>query len=71
MADACSCLIAESKKYRPLSFFEAQMYKLQNSGVTKKLFLMEGDEHKTKGMLTGAKGQGEKERRLKRVKTLR
>lgn len=47
------------------------MYKLQHSGVSKKLFLMEGDEDKTKSLLTGAKSQNEKERRLKRVKSLR
>ena len=32
---------------------------------------MEGDENKTKSLLTGAKSQNEKERRLKRVKSLR
>lgn len=47
------------------------MYKLQNCGVSKKLFLMEGDEDKTKSIFSGAKSQIEKERRLKRVKTLR
>jgi len=71
VADACSCLIAQSKKYKPLSFFEAQMYKLQTCGISKKIFLMEGDEDKTKSLLTGAKTQNEKERRLKRVKSLR
>ena len=71
VSDACSCLIATSKKYKPLSFFEAQMYKLQNCGVSHKLFLMEGDEHATKSFFRGAKTQSEKERRLKRVKSLR
>ena len=71
VSDACSCLIATSKKYKPLSFFEAQMYKLQNCGVSHKLFLMEGDEHTTKSFFRGAKTQSEKERRLKRVKSLR
>jgi len=71
VADACSCLIAQSKKYKPLSFFEAQMYKLQTCGISKKIFLMEGDEDKTKSLLTGAKTKNEKERRLKRIKSLR
>ncbi|KAL3775586.1 hypothetical protein ACHAW5_003489 [Stephanodiscus triporus] len=69
--DVCQCLIADSKKYKPLSFFEAQMYKLQNCGVSEKLFLMEGDEDKAKNIFAGAKSNMEKERRLKRVKTLR
>ncbi|KAL9190441.1 hypothetical protein ACHAXT_007652 [Thalassiosira profunda] len=69
--DACQCLIADSKKYKPLSFFEAQMYKMQHSGVSKKIFLMEGDEHKTKNFFSGCKGQREKDIRMKRVKTLR
>ena len=41
--DACQCLIADSKKHKPLSFFEAQMYKMQQSGVSRKIFLMEGE----------------------------
>ena len=47
------------------------MYKLQHSGMSRKLFLMEGDEDKTKNLFAGAKSNMEKERRLKRVKTLR
>jgi hypothetical protein len=47
------------------------MYKLQHSGMGKKLFLMEGDEDKARGLFSGAKSHKEKERRLKRVKTLR
>ena len=69
--DVCQCLITDSKKYKPLSFFEAQMYKLMNCGMSKKLFVMEGNEDKTKGLMHGAKSQSERERRLKRVKTLR
>ncbi|KAL3792850.1 hypothetical protein HJC23_004775 [Cyclotella cryptica] len=69
--DVCQCLVTDSKKYKPLSFFEAQMYKLQNCGVSKKLFVMEGDEDKAKNLFRGAKSQAERERRLKRVKTLR
>ncbi|KAL3808725.1 hypothetical protein ACHAXA_010891 [Cyclostephanos tholiformis] len=65
--DVCHCLIASSKKYKPLSFFNAQMYKLQHSGISKKLFLMEGDEDNTKNMFAGAKSNMEKERRLKRL----
>ncbi|KAL7548504.1 hypothetical protein ACHAWF_011782 [Thalassiosira exigua] len=70
------CLITDSKKYRPLSFFEAQMYKLQRCGVARKLFLMEGDEddprqfsmHSAK---TGTATPLERDKRLKRVKTVR
>ena len=69
--DVCSCLVTDSKKYKPLSFFEAQMFKLQNCGMGKKLFVMEGDEDRTKGLFHGARSQQERERRLKRVKTLR
>lgn len=69
--DVCSCLVTKSKKYPPLSFFEAQMYKLMNCGMGKKLFVMEGDEDKCRGLMCGAKSGGERERRLKRVKTLR
>lgn len=69
--DVCQCLIADSKKYKPLTFFEAQMYKLQNCGMSRKLFVMEGDEDKAKNLFRGAKSQEERERRLKRVKTLR
>ena len=42
--DLQSCLILKSKKYKPLSFFEAQMYKLQQCKIPRKVFLMEGDE---------------------------
>jgi hypothetical protein len=72
--DVCQCLITDSKKYKPLSFFEAQMYKLMNCGVENKVFVMEGDENGVqfgRGMMHGARSQSERERRLKRVKTLR
>jgi ERCC4-type nuclease len=69
--DVCQCLIADSKKYHPLSFFEAQMYKLMNCGMSKKLFLMEGDEDTSKRLMYGAKSIEERKKRLKRVKTLR
>mmetsp|Transcript_15855 Transcript_15855/g.34301 ORF Transcript_15855/g.34301 Transcript_15855/m.34301 type:complete len:836 (-) Transcript_15855:98-2605(-) len=42
--DLQTCLTNPSKKYKPLKFFEAQMYKMQNCGISNKLFLMEGDE---------------------------
>jgi len=69
--DLAACLIAPSKKYRPLSFFEAQMHKLRTCGISKKLFLMEGDEEKDPAFFYGAQSQMEKVRRLKRVKTMR
>merc|ERR1711957_1067432 len=47
------------------------MYKFQHCGVSKKLFIMEGDEDKDKKLFSGAKSEKEKERRLKRVKSLR
>ena len=53
------------------TIYPQQMYKLQHSGMGKKLFLMEGDEDKARGLFSGAKSHKEKERRLKRVKTLR
>ena len=77
------CLIKDSKKYKPLSFFEAQTYKLQNCGIKKKLFLMEGDEDDPKqfsmysttarGTTTvrGTTTPAEQLKRLKRVKTVR
>ena len=45
--------------------------KFQHCGVSKKMFLMEGDEDKDKKLFSGAKSEKEKERRLKRVKSLR
>lgn len=69
--DVCNCLVTDSKKYKPLSFFEAQMYKLQHCGITNKLFLIEGDEDKTRNFFVGAKSETEKAKRLKRVKTIR
>ncbi|KAL7431293.1 hypothetical protein ACHAXH_004065, partial [Discostella pseudostelligera] len=69
--DVCDCLVSDSKKYKPLSFFAAQMYKLQHCGIRKKLFLMEGDEDRTRNFFVGAKSEIEKAKRLKRVKTIR
>lgn len=68
--DLQQCLIRKSKSYKPLSFFEAQMYKLQKSGITKKIFLMEGDEDKI-GDIYKLGDPGEFEKRRKRVKTMR
>lgn len=69
--DLCACLIQPSKKYKPLTFFEAQMYKMQQLNVlTNKIFLMEGDEDRvTEFYQHGI--EMERNRRLKRVKTLR
>ncbi len=65
--DLQACLIKPSKKYAPLSFFEAQMYKMQQSGIGNKIFLMEGDEDAVRHY--GDPKEFEK-RRL-RVKTMR
>lgn len=70
------CLTKNSKKYKPLSFFEAQMFKLQHCGVPKKLFLMEGDEDNLTqfsmiSAITGVATKNEQINRLKRVKTIR
>lgn len=68
--DLQNCLIKPSKKYAPLSFFEAQMYKLQMSDLGRKVFLMEGDEDKVSQVSSFGK-DGQKELRLKRIKTMR
>ena len=74
--DLQCCLTIDSKKYKPLSFFEAQMYKLQHCGIAKKLFIMEGDEDNPSHFSmysanTGIASLMEQEKRLKRVKTVR
>lgn len=68
--DLQSCLIKASKRYAPLSFFEAQMYKLQMSDLGRKVFLMEGNEDKVSQVSAFGK-EGQKELRLKRIKTMR
>ena len=68
--DLAQCLIQKSKKYKPLSFFEAQMYKLQQCGIPRKLFLMEGDENDPVEFYNMG-DENETEKRLKRVKTMR
>lgn len=73
VADLASCLITKSKDYRPLSFFQAQMYKLVHCGIKKKIFLIEGDED-TQTWRTEGGGQASKEEKLMRrlrVKTTR
>jgi len=69
--DLSQCLLQDSKKYKPLSFFEAQMYKLRHCGVRKKLFLMEDDEDRAKCFFVGVKTPIERDKSLKRVKTIR
>ena len=68
--DLQSCLINKSKMYVPLTFFEAQMYKLQQCGIPRKVFLIEGDEDDPRQFYTDGTAK-EHEKRLKRVKTLR
>mmetsp|Transcript_12114 Transcript_12114/g.26420 ORF Transcript_12114/g.26420 Transcript_12114/m.26420 type:complete len:851 (+) Transcript_12114:2-2554(+) len=70
IVDLAQCLIKPSKKYLPLSNFEAQMYKFQHCGIRKKIFLMEGDEEKI-NVFAGANTKQEKLNRLKRIKTSR
>jgi len=71
--DLQACLIQPSLKFKPLSFFEAQMFKLQQCEIPRKLFLMEGNEDDPRGSFHenyhGYKN--ERENRLKRVKTMR
>ena len=73
--DLCQCIILDSKKYAPLSFFEAQMYKFQKNGISRKVFLMEGDEDNVNTFNIRAAGgsasEMEQMKRLKRVKTTR
>jgi ERCC4-type nuclease len=68
--DLQSCLINKSKQYPPLSFFEAQMFKLQQTPGLNKVFLMEGDEDRP-GDISVAGNPGEWVMRRKRVKTMR
>mmetsp|Transcript_28319 Transcript_28319/g.43393 ORF Transcript_28319/g.43393 Transcript_28319/m.43393 type:complete len:690 (+) Transcript_28319:23-2092(+) len=74
--DLQRCLIKPSKKYKPLTFFEAQMYKLRECvDLSKKIFLMEGDEDNDANFYKlnkhGTHSKFEHQGRLKRVKTLR
>jgi ERCC4-type nuclease len=68
--DLAQCLILPSKKYAPLTFFEAQMYKLQQCGIARKVFLMEGDENDPNEFYNMGY-EKETEKRLLRVKTMR
>ncbi len=69
--DLSQCLIKPSKKYKPLSFFEAQMYKLQHCELPNKLFLLEGDEDCPKQFSHHKGNEKELDKMKKRVKTLR
>ena len=73
--DLQNCLIKKSKTYAPLSFFEAQMYKLQQTPNVRRVFLMEGDEDITNGGgdngISKVGNEGEWVLRRKRVKTMR
>ncbi len=73
VGDLASCLIVPSKKYKPLKFFEAQMYKLVNCGIERKIFLVEGDEDTHKWRTQGGGPASDKEKRLRRlrIKTIR
>ncbi len=73
VGDLASCLINDSKKYEPLSFFEAQMYKLVNCGIERKIFLIEGDEDTQNWKTAGAGPALDKEKRNRRlrIKTVR
>lgn len=73
VGDLAQCLIIDSKKYKPLKFFEAQMYKLVNCGIERKIFLIEGDEDIQDWRTAGGGGACDKEKRLRRlrIKTVR
>jgi ERCC4-type nuclease len=70
--DLQGCLIKKSKTCAPLSFFEAQMYKLQQTPGINRIFLMEGDEDKHgENGISRVGNPGEWVLRRKRVKTMR
>lgn len=70
--DLQGCLIKKSKTCAPLSFFEAQMYKLQQTPGNNRIFLMEGDEDKPgENGISQVGNPGEWVLRRKRVKTMR
>lgn len=71
--DLQNCLIKKSKTCAPLSFFEAQMYKLQQTPGVRRVFLMEGDEDSKNGDngISTVGNPGEWVLRRKRVKTMR
>lgn len=71
VTDLSRCLIEPSRRYKPLSFFEAQMYKLQHCGLPNKLFLLEGDEDCPSQFYHHEGNRAELEKMRKRVKTLR
>ena len=70
--DLQGCLIKKSKTCAPLSFFEAQMFKLQQTPGNNRIFLMEGDEDKPgENGISQVGNPGEWVLRRKRVKTMR
>ena len=73
VGDLAQCLILKSRDYKPLSFFEAQMYKLVNCGINRKIFLIEGDEdtHRWRTEGGGPASEDEKRKRRLRIKTIR
>jgi len=73
VGDLASCIIEPSKRYEPIKFFQAQMYKLINCGIKRKIFLIEGDEDKYKWRTEGGRPPSKEEvdNRRKRVKTTR
>lgn len=70
ICDLTQACVTQSKKFPPLSFFDAQMYKFQHNGISKKLFIIEGDEE-TQNVWRGANMEMEKLNRKKRIKTVR
>ncbi len=68
VGDLASCLINKSKTHAPLSSFQAQMYKLINCGIKRKLFLMEGNEDNFKWLTKDGKPASIEEKRLRRLR---
>ncbi len=73
VGDLAKCIIDDSKKYKPLRFFNAQMHKLVNCGIHRKIFLIEGDEDNFHWRTERGRpaDQAEKRKRRLRVKTVR
>lgn len=73
VGDLASCIVIKSKKYKPLKFFEAQMYKLVNCGIERKIFLIEGDEDIHRWRTEKGKPACDAEKRMRRlrIKTVR
>ena len=73
VGDLAQCLIQKSLDYKPLSFFQAQMHKLVNCGIERKMFVIEGDEDKHRWRTEGGgpASQAEQRKRRLRIKTTR